>query len=263
MAELAQNKTASRQEVVIPITLRGLVVGLRKICFDQPVEVVSVIADKAERLSQRMMSGRAAAITMPTGIMLRNASRTVLGSTSEEKSAWWGTFSGLTGVIGAGGAMWFGTQAMTGILSAGIVGSTVGTWGSMVVGAIITAPVMLPAFGASFLLGTAAAAAVVGTLSVVPAVANIGVAFKRTIDAWKGIKYDNTVLQADKSLSDKLRDRRENKVISAFYRLPQQKIDKVYADLRQQFEDAAARARPQQAAAAPAAPKAAGARQEI
>lgn len=228
MTELAKNKVASRQEVVIPITLRGLVKGLRIICFDKPVEYTGIVADHAERLSQRMMSGRAAALTMPVGIILRNASRTVLGSTSEERSAWWGAFSNLSGAVGAAGALYLSAKAMAGVFGGSIVGATVGTWGSWALGAIVSAPVVLPAFGAAFLAGTVVAAAAVAALSVVPAVANLGVAIKRTLDGWKGIKYDNSVLQSDKSLSDKLRDRRENKIISEFYGLPRHKTEQVY-----------------------------------
>lgn len=234
MTELAKNKVASRQEVVIPITLRGLVKGLRIICFDKPVEYTGIIADHAERLSQRMMAGRAAIMTMPAGIILRNASRTVLGSTSEERSAWWGAFSNLSGTVGAAGALYLSAKAMAGVFGGSIVGATVGTWGSWALGAIVSAPVVLPAFGAAFLAGTVVAAAAVAALSVVPAVANIGVAIKRSLDGWKGIKYDNSVLQSDKSLSDKLRDRRENKIISEFYGLPRHKTEQVYEYLTQQ-----------------------------
>lgn len=241
MTELAKDKTASRQEVVIPITLRGLVKGLRIICFDKPVEYTGVVADRAERLSQRMMAGRLSLLTMPAGIILRNASRTVLGSTSEERSAWWGGFSSFSGVVGAAGALYLSAKTMAGVFGANIVGATVGTWGSWALGAIVSAPIVLPAFGTAFLAGTFVAAAAVATLSVVPAVANIGVAVKRTLDAWKGIKYDNTVLQSDKSLSDKLRERRQSKVVSEFYGLPHAKQKEVFVQLSQQFGDAAAR----------------------
>ncbi len=234
MTELAKDKVASRQEVVIPITLRGLVKGLRIICFDKPVEYTGLIADRAERVSQRMMHGRLAAVTMPAGIILRNASRTVLGSTSEARSAWWGAFSNLSGAVGAAGALFLSAKAMAGVFGGSIVGATVGTWGSWALGAIISAPVVLPAFGAAFLAGTAVAAAAVAALSIVPAVANIGVAIKRSADGFKGIKYDDTILQSDQSLSEKLRDRRENKILSAFYSLPREKTEQAYAYLTTQ-----------------------------
>ncbi len=231
MAQLEKDKTASRMEVVIPINLRGLVKGLHKICFEQPVAITGILAEKADVFSHRLMTGRLAVLTMPAGIILRNASRTVLGSTSEKRGAWWGGFSYVSGFIGGASAWYFAGKATMAALGSTVVGSTIGSWGTLGLGAIISAPVTLPAFGAAFLTGTAVAASVVAVASLVPAVANLGVACKRTIDAWKGISYDNSVLQPNSSLTDRLRQRRNGQVIEAFYRLPANDIKKVHDDL--------------------------------
>lgn len=249
MAELPKDKTASRMEVIIPINLRGLVKGLKKICYEQPVALVNAVAEKADAASLRMMSGRAAIVTMPLGIILRNTSRTVIGSTSERKQEWWGTFSYVAGFIGGASGWYLAGKAVAASLGSTAVGATIGTWGSIALGAIAAAPVTLPAFGAAFLAGTAAAALTVAVLSAIPAVANIGVAFTRTMDAWKGIAYDAEVLQPNTSVADRMRTRRNQQTIEAFYRLPAQDIEKVYTDLSRSFQAAAAQ---QQAADAPA-----------
>lgn len=234
MTELSQDKTASRMEVVIPITLRGMVKGLTKIFVEYPTDIMAVAADRTERLSQRMMSGRLSAVTMPLGIMLRNSARTVMGTTDRDNMAWWGALSHLGGIGGALTALYFGAQAVAGLLAPTVVGATVGSWGSLVLGGLLAAPVVLPAYGATFVVATTLGAAAVFALSAVPAVANIGVAFKRTIDAWKGIKYDDAVLQPGKSMSDKLRDRRNLSIADKIYKLPAAQQQLVFERLQRQ-----------------------------
>lgn len=235
MAELPKDKTSSRMEVVIPITITGIVRGLKKICVDQPIEYLGVAANHTERFSQKLMSGHLAVLTMPVGIILRNGARTVLGSTSEEKSAWWGGFSSLSGVVGAGAGWWLAGKALAATFGAGVIGSTVGTWGAIAAAGIVTFPLVLPAFGAAFIGGSLLAGAVVSVLSLVPAVANIGVSLTRTLDAWKGIKYDDTVLQSDKSLSQKLKERRDEKVLADFYSLPSELRTRAFKDMQRGY----------------------------
>lgn len=237
MTELSHDKTASRMEVVIPVTLRGMVTGLHKIFVEHPVNLLAIAADHAERLSQRMMSGRLSLATMPAGIMLRNSARTVLGATDRADFAWWGASSHVGAVIGAGAALWFGAQAVSALLLPTAVGATIGSWGSLVLGGLLAAPVLLPAYGATFVTATLLSAAAVFGLSTVPALANIGVAFKRTVDAWKGIKYDDAILQSGKSMSDKLRDRRNAAIADKIYKLPPSQQRAVFERLQNQMSD--------------------------
>lgn len=272
MSPIQKDKLQSRKEIVIPITLRGLWKGLEKICVEGPLNAVSFVARKSDDLAQRMMTGRLALVGMPAGLMLRNGARVTNSITNLKSGSGWGNVTASTfGVVGALGAWWIGGTALAATLGATAFGGTVGTIGSFIAAAVLSSPILLPAFGAAVMFGGLTVGAVCTALSIVPAVANIPVALNRTVDAWKGIKYDEAALKAAEeefarngSLTYDHNQRKYNKVLGDFYSLPASMQKDAYEHLKETF-DAAAKP-PVEAApvAAPAAaPKQGGNKQEI
>lgn len=239
--ELSKDKASSRMEIIIPITPRDLWKGLTKIFVDAPNNGLAWIGEKSEKFSRWLMSGRASIISMPAGIMLRNGARATMNmtDTSGDMSIWAGG-ARLIGGLSAAAALWFGGTFIGGALAATGVGATitgaVGAWGTLATGLVIAAPIVLPAFGVTTAAAVIASAALITGLSVVPAVANLHVAFKRTIDAWKGIKYDDTILQPEKSLSDKLKERRQRSTATDALNLPVEMQTELGVNLMQRYD---------------------------
>src|SRR5690606_26829066 len=170
---LADDKIASRREVEIQINLRGLAKAYRKFFHDWPQNGFLAGARKLDSLSKKMMTGKAAVVTMPLGLMARNAAR-VAHNMAEGRC---GILRGLVSTVGAGaGWLALGYTAFGALSGIAAVAGTVGTVGAAIGAAVLTAPVLLPAFTASTILGATVVGLGAAALSTVPAVANIGVA---------------------------------------------------------------------------------------
>ena len=191
--ELEATKVESRKEVVIPITLRGLVEGYKKIFHDTPVKLFQKAAVATDSASSHMMTGLGSAITMPLGIMLRNGSRVAHGASKDKWAA-----ASISGIVGAGAAWWMaGGAAFASLSSSLALTGTLGKIGTAIVAAVATSPVTIPAFTVGTLAGATALGAAATVLSVIPAAVNVPVAFRRSIDRIKGVKYDEKALQQE------------------------------------------------------------------
>lgn len=260
MTTMKKDQIQSRTEVVIPITLRGLWKGLEKITIEAPMDLFAFFARKTEALSQVMMTGHMALVSMPLGLMLRNGSRVTHSIVEKEGRNSWGNVAAATfGFVGAAGAWWLAGNALAGTLATTTFGGAVGGIGTFIAAAIISSPVMLPAAGVSIVGAGLVFGAATTVLSLVPAVANIGVGFNRMIDAWKGVKYDEKALKDAQEAFKKgssiysYEQRKIEKTHEAVYRLPTEERKKLYESLSLEFQTQA-----QPAAAAPnaQAPKA-------
>ncbi len=152
------------------------------------------------------------------------------------------------------------------------VAGTVGTVGAAVVAAVVTAPILLPAFTASTILGASLAGIGAATLSLVPAAANLlsGVSLRRTLDAIKGIKYDEAALKSkldEDSVASNYYRREERDLGYRIQRLPEENQRTLFQSLKARFEKAAEKQEPQDETATvfaapsskpPATPKNAG-----
>jgi hypothetical protein len=273
--QLDERQLESRKEVIIPIKLRELYKAYAKGVYDKPIDLVKGIARKVDDFSvaKRMRTGLLAVVTMPLGIITRNASRAA-HYVAEEK------FPGAAGgVVGAAAAWWFAgkmaftwatTQApvIAGIASqAGVLGA-VAKIGTLVATTALTGLAVLPV---AFMVGTVATAvagaAVIGALSTVPAAFNLKTGFLRTLDRIRGIKgvdYDGAKEEQEisyNSLSAR-NERKEYSQISWKIRgLTDDHQKEIFDKLKEKFDAAAAanQNQPQpvaQPAAAPSAPKA-------
>lgn len=254
MTELSQDKLQSRKEIEIAINLRGIAKFYRNFFHEWPQNGFLAGARKLDEASKKWMTGKAAVLSMPAAIMARNSAR-VTHNMAEGR---YGILRGLVSTVGAAAA-WgaLGYAAFGALSGVAAVAGTVGTVGAAIVAAVVTAPVLLPAFTISTILGASIAGAGAATLSLLPAAANFlsGVSLRRSIDAFKGIKYDEAALKSkldEDSVSTDYNARRLRDVSYTVDYLPENDQRKIYESLKTRF-DVAAEKPQQQAEAAPAA----------
>ena len=247
MTELDKDKLQSRQEIVIPITLRGLWKGLEKIVLEFPTNSYTKGARALDSFSQKMMTGHLAVITMPLGIMLRNGSRVAHVAADRGGEGFWsrasvGTLSFVGGLAG-----WFAAgQALFGAATTSLaVTGTIGKIGAFIGAAVLSTPAILPGVALGVLGGATALAAIATTLSVIPAIVNLPRALNRSIDRFKGVKYDVKVLEEaqreieENSLSRKYDRRLYNVTLNNIQELPKKDRQSIYKTLAAEFGDAA------------------------
>lgn len=257
MTELPQDKLQSRREIEIEINLRGITTFYRNLFHDWPKNLFLTAARKLDEESKGWMTGKAAIVSMPAAIMARNSAR-ISHNMAEGR---YGILRGLVSTVGAAsawGALGYATfGALSGITA---IAGTVGTVGAAIAAAVVTAPVILPAFTASTILGASIAAIGAATLSLVPAAANLlsGVSLRRSIDAFKGIQYDEAALKTklDKdSVASEYNRRQEVDLQWKIARLPEENQRVIFASLKERFGEVADKteAAPEETAAPAAA----------
>ena len=241
MTELPQDKLDSRREIEIEINLRGIAKFYRNFFHDWPQNLLLTGARKLDEASKNWMTGKAAVVSMPGAIIARNSAR-VAHNMAEGR---YGILRGLVSTVGAASA-WgaLGYAAFGALSTMTAVAGTVGTVGAAVVAAVVTAPVVLPAFTASTILGATIMGLGAATLSLVPAAANLlsGVSLRRTIDAFKGVKYDEAALKSklDKdSVASEYYRRQEVDLQWKIARLPEENQQVILKGLKERFEKAA------------------------
>lgn len=108
--KLTQTQIDSAKEVVIPVTLRGLAEGWRKITYKAPVRLYKRITRKVDdvAISKPMRNGFLAALTMPVSIMARNGSRAAHNLADGHYKH---TAHALGGVAAAGASWWVAGSA--------------------------------------------------------------------------------------------------------------------------------------------------------
>ncbi len=240
MAGTQNGNIESRKEIIIPITLKGLYDGYKKIVYDAPLSAFQWAAGKVDAGSKSLMTGYAAAATMPVGIMLRNGARVAYDSS---KSRYLAVADG-AGIVGSAAAWWIaGSAAYTALSSSLALTSTVGAIGAGVAAAVVTSPVLVPAYTAGVLLASTALGAAATALSVIPAVANLKVAFLRSADRFRGIKHDEAALSAEHSKGSVREDYEElmfRQAMTGLGRISDERQKEIYDSLKAKFEPAAA-----------------------
>ncbi len=263
--KLNDHQIESRKEIVIPITLKGLVEGYSKLAYDAPVSLYKKITRFIDNVAihKNARNGYLAVATMPLGIMARNGARAAHnladGKYLKGVSQWLG------GTVGAGGAWWVAGNALFGALTTNVplLASVGGKIATVAVAAVLSSPVVIPAF----MVGTLAMATAVGVgitaLSAVPALVNIKSGLLRTLDRIKGIKgvnYDDAAAEQEitqNSLSSRYERQQYAQVTNGLRYLSEETQKGIYESLKSKFEVAAAPAnqnapQPQQVAQAAA-----------
>lgn len=246
---LAEDKLASRREVEIQINLRGLAKAYTKFFHEWPMRGFLSAARKMDDTSKKMMTGKAAIIGMPLGLMMRNSAR-VAHNLAEGR---YGILRGLVSTVGAG-AGWaaLGYAAFGALSGVAAIAGTVGTVGAAIGAAVLTAPIILPAFTISTILAAKVGGISAAALSTIPAVANIGVAFRRSVDAFKGVKYDEEALKSkldEGSVSSEYEAREFRRLSNGISYLPEDKQRKIYEGLKKRFDTVAEKPQAQEEAA--------------
>lgn len=255
MTELSQDKIQSRREIEIEINLRGLAKFYGNLFHEWPQNAFLAATRKLDEASKKWMTGKAAVVSMPAAIVVRNSTR-VTHNMAEGR---YGILRGLVSTVGAAsawGALGYATfGALSGVTA---IAGTIGAVGSAIAAAVVTAPIVLPAFTVSTILGATIVGTATAALSLVPAAANLlsGVSFRRTIDAFKGIKYDEAALKSkldEDSVSSQYNQRLETDLQWKIARLPEENQRRLLNGLKERFAEAAAGADAPEAVATPAA----------
>ena len=256
MADLDKNKAATRQEVPFRVSLRGILDAYTRIAHDTPVRLYQGLARRVDTATQYMMTGPAALVTMPLGIVVRNGVRVAHEAVDRGGYA---MGARAAGIAGAAGAWW--------LLGAAAYGATVATLGpiaAVIAAAVVTVPVVVPAFTAGTLAGATLLGAAAGAVSTLGAAMNLKVALLRSLDAFRGVKYDDATLKAmrgtldENALQTVNEAKKLNAALHSVSRLNAEGRRKVYAELTEEFGSAAAGlAMAPEAAAAQPAPRAA------
>lgn len=189
------------KEVEVPITLRGLWNGVKKITYTFPIDMFQKTARAADKFSKKMMTGYLAAVTMPLGLMIRNGA-TVAHNAGIKLDNDDGTWQSVAAYIGAGvsaiAAVWFsGTAIYAGLVSKFALTGFLTKGAAVVTSATAGAFIGIPAFTAGLLVTATTLGVAATALSVVPALANIPTAFSRSIARFKGQKINEKDLQAE------------------------------------------------------------------
>lgn len=188
---LTEDQLRSRKEIYISIDWKGLKDFYTKVCHDLPFKGYKAAFRKLEGVSKKLMTGSASLLGMPAGIIVRNTARAAHNSADGR----YAHMPQLVGVAASLAGWYYAGVAAAGYLTAAMpataaaITGTLGSWGMLGVVAATTWPVLLPAFT----VATLATASVIGTavaaVSTLPALLNGVVAFRRSQDSLKGIKY--------------------------------------------------------------------------
>jgi hypothetical protein len=265
---LTEHQKESRKEIVIPITLSGLLKGYSKIAYDFPVDMFKKLTRAIDDASihPRMRTGFGAVVTMPLGIMTRNGSRAAHNLADGR----YAHSSHVLGAVGAAAAWWVaGQAAFASMAASSLFGFTGGTAVAATLAAVGTGFAVVPL---AFTVGTLASAVAIGVgitaLSSIPALVNLKTGFLRTMDRVKGIKgveYDGKK-ELEEISYNSLSARHERKEYNELsYRLRYLSDDhqkEIFDGLKEKFDSAAAanqnqpQAQPAPVAVPAAAPKA-------
>lgn len=242
MSDLDKNKTATRQEVPFRVSLRGIFDAYTRITHDYPVRAFEKIATHVDTATKHMMTGRAAAVTMPLGIIVRNGARVAHAAVNNNG---YGIGAGAAGIAGAAGSWWLvGNQAYNALSTTALVAGTTGSVGAMIAAAVVTAPVLSPAFAAGRLIGASLLGTAASVISVLGAAINLKVAFLRSADAMRGVKYDDATLQMMREPYEKGaltaidEQRRLQTAWNQVNHLSKDNRQKIFEDLNREFGDA-------------------------
>jgi len=237
MAELDENKLKTRREIIIPINLKGLAQAYEKIFHRAPIDAFQWSMAKVDGATKSMMTGYAAALTMPVGIMARNGARVAFAASKDR----WFAASAFGALSGIGGAYLAGTAAYSALLpmvgGSGFAASAVAIAGAAIPGALAIAP----AYTAGMLVGAAALGTLVTALSVFPAVVNFPVAVRRSVDRIRGIKYDEKMLELEYKKDSVAADRDRtqlSEVKNKLHFLSQESKLELFKSLKQEFDGA-------------------------
>ncbi len=257
--QLNAHQIESRKEIVIPITLKGLVEGYAKLAYDTPVGLYKKIARGIDNLAihKNTRSGFFSVLSMPLGIMARNGARAAHnladGKYMKGVSQWLG------GTVGAGGAWWVAGNMLASALTTNVplLATAGGKIATVAVAAVLSSPVVVPAF----MVGTLAMASAVGVgitlLSALPAVLNLKTGLLRTLDRIKGIKgvnYDDAAAEQEisqNSLSSRYERQQYAQVTNGLRYLSEEAQKGIYESLKSKFDVAAAPANQNQPQTAP------------
>jgi hypothetical protein len=232
-----------RREIYIPINLKGLYDGYEKIMHKAPRKAFQWAMRKIENGSKKMMTGPMAAVTFPASIILRNTAR----ATHHASKSHYAYVADGIGIVASLGAWWMaGSAAMAYAATSMGVAGTVGSIGTMIGAAIVTSPILVPAYTAGLLAGSLAVGGVVAVASVIPAVANLPVGLKRSIDAFKGIKHDVKELEIEfdkTSLQNDYIKRQMDIASHSLQVIGEDNRKKIFIELSKEFQKEAAPAK--------------------
>ncbi len=264
--KLNEHQMESRKEIVIPITLSGLLKGYSKIVYDAPVELFKKLTRKIDDLSihPRMRTGFGAVVTMPLGIMTRNGSRAAHNLADGKYLH----SSHVLGGVGAAAAWWVaGHAAFASMAASSVFGFTGGTAVAATLAAVGTGFAVVPlAFTVATLASAVAIGGAITALSTIPAVVNLKTGLLRTLDRVKGIKgveYDGKKELEEisyNSLSARYERKEYNEISYRLRYLSEDHQKEIFDGLKEKFDKAAAanqnQPQPAPVAAPAAAPKA-------
>lgn len=241
----------SRREIPFRIDLQGIIKAYEQIFHDAPMNAFRWAARKTDGLAQKMLMSGFAAVSMPLGIMLRNGARV---AHEANKGRWYAP--GISGVVGSLSAWYVAGGWLFGKLAGlSLVSGTVGSVGAVIGAAVATSPIVVPAFTAGALAGSAALGAAAFALSVFPAAVNLPRAVLRTWDSLRGVRYSEEQLKKLETILDReslAHDyEQENfyRVQSGLRYLSKENKEKLYRSLSEEFGGAAAAAAAVQPAA--------------
>ena len=181
------------------------------------------------------MTGPLAVITFPASIILRNSAR----ATHHASNNKYGYVADIVGVVGAAGAWWMAGGAALSYATTSLgVTATVGKIGAMIGAAVVTTPVLVPAYTAGMIAGSLAIGGVVPAASLIPAVANLPVGLKRSYDAMRGVKLNAKDLEIDfdkTSLQSDYVKKHARTVYNSLERLDEDNRRKVFLKLSEEF----------------------------
>jgi hypothetical protein len=266
--KLDEHALESRKEVIIPIRLKELYKAYVTATFDKPIEWMQKLARGVDSIAihKRMRTGVLAVATMPAGIILRNSARSA-NWVAEKKAP-----GVVTGVVGSAAAWYFGGKmayawATTHVPVLSTLATQTGVLASIAKVATVAATTVLTGFAVvppALMLGTAAAAvagaALIGTLSVVPAAFNLKTGLLRSWDRIRGIKdvdYDGAKEEQEisqNSLYARNERKEYSKISYGIRNLTEEHQKQLFDNLKEKFDQAAAANQNQpQPVAAPAA----------
>ena len=245
--ELDKKEIEARKEVHISISLKGVVDGYMKVCYDIPRDLFDWTTRKLDDVSKKMRTGYLAVIGLPASIVIRNGARVAHNASAERGKRFASSLtSNIVGVVGAGAAWWTTGSMLFGKLMTSLaVASTVGKVGATVGAAVMTGmTVVVPAFTAGMLISAATLGVAASALSLVLATApNVKPGWQRTKDRFKGIKYNEDDLDKEYDQESLSSDYYASKLREVGYGLsamrPQDRKE-IYISLRQEFEKATA-----------------------
>lgn len=247
MADLNQDKIDSRREVPFEINLKGIYKAYQNLFFDQPVNAFRWLTRNTERLSKKMMSGVASVVTVPAGIMIRNAS-TVAHQTINDKDHKYSWVGNIGAAAGAGAAWWLTGTAIFSKLAFGT--SIAAKVGAVIVASVASAPVLAPALAVGVIVAGTAMGTGTFAASLLPALANLKVGFLRTMDRIRGVKYSPEVkaelqksLEKD-SISTDYDKRRYDDARRAYSNLKKEDQIRLFESLKDAFEKEAQKTKP-------------------